>query len=192
VREESACEDDAVVEVVNDIENKAHNGDGVMLGKRGRSQRALWQWWVQKGGILRETRSLERQTMLGGRDRWEGWSLSRYWLTFPLRLKTQLSVDKTKSRHCLINVEKGKRSGCWKIDWGLRQWEKTKKCLMLRWLCYEVGRRFKEKVSSEWKKSSGGFTAYQRCDLSVIFAKTTVMSITLPSIHWLTWNQDIE
>ena len=132
-----------------------------MLGKRGRSQRALWQWWVQKGGILRETRSLERQTMLGGRDRWEGWSLSRYWLTFPLRLKTQLSVDKTKSRHCLINVEKGKRSGCWKIDWGLRQWEKTKKCLMLRWLCYEVGRRFKEKVSSEWKKSSGSFTAYQ-------------------------------
>ena len=31
-----------------------------------------------------------------------------------------------------------------------------------------VGRRFKVKVSSGCKKSSGSFTAYQRCDLSDI------------------------
>ena len=58
-REESILDDDAVVEVVNGINNGADDNDGVLLCKQ--SRRALHQWRVHKGAsILRETRSLER------------------------------------------------------------------------------------------------------------------------------------
>jgi len=60
-REESILDDDAVVEVVNGINNGADDNDGVLLCKRGQSRRALHQWRVYKEvSILRETRSLER------------------------------------------------------------------------------------------------------------------------------------
>ena len=72
-REESILDDDAVVEVVNGI------NDGVLLCKRGQSRRALHQWQVHKGvSILRETRSLERDLCPD----------------FPFRLEVQLIVDK--------------------------------------------------------------------------------------------------
>ena len=78
-REESILGDDAVVEVVNGINNGADDNDGVLLCKRGQSRRALHQWQVHKGvSILRETRSLERDLCPD----------------FPFRLEVQLIVDK--------------------------------------------------------------------------------------------------
>ena len=78
-REESILDDDAVVEVVNGINNGADDNDGVLLCKRGQSRRALHQWQVHKGvSILRETRSLERDLCPD----------------FPFRLEVQLIVDK--------------------------------------------------------------------------------------------------
>ena len=73
-------------------------------------------------------------------------------------------------------------------------WEKSASCCggCVMWIKdRRVDRRFKgweekpENVWPECKKTSGSFTRYQRCDLSV-FSKTIVMSITPPSIHWLT------
>jgi len=59
--------------VVNIINNRVDDNDDILICKQGQSHRALHQWQVHKRvSILRETRSLERQTMLGGR------SLSRF------------------------------------------------------------------------------------------------------------------
>ena len=88
-----------VVEVVDDIENRPHDGDGIVLGKLALCEdtvNARLEALVLKGCAGRGQG--ERQTMLGWlrlvRRSIEVQALA----SFPLRLEAQPSVDKAKSR----------------------------------------------------------------------------------------------
>jgi len=77
--------DDAVVMMVDVIEDRANGNDSIVISKL---------------SLCKERAGERDRQCRGGRDHQEGRSLPRRSLPFPLRLEAQLGIDKAKSCYC--------------------------------------------------------------------------------------------